>query len=240
MIYYTVRPGDTVYRLAARFNVPVNAILAANPGLYPYNLLVGQQIMIPVEQSPGQGSPAACIFPNELNLRQQLRKLWEEHVAWTRMTLMDAAAGSPGLEQTANRLLRNATDMADALRPLYGDANANRFGNLIHDHLTIALDLVNAAKAGNAQAAQEAEKKWYANADQIAQFLNSINPYIDREAFRQMLYTHLALTKDEATSLLNRDYARSIALYDQIQNQALGMADAMANGIVRQFPQLFR
>lgn len=44
---YFVQPGDTLYRIAARVNVPVAAILTANPGLDPYSLYVGQRILIP-------------------------------------------------------------------------------------------------------------------------------------------------------------------------------------------------
>lgn len=44
---YTIRAGDTVFALAQRFQVSVNAILAANPGLNPNALRIGQQICIP-------------------------------------------------------------------------------------------------------------------------------------------------------------------------------------------------
>jgi hypothetical protein len=43
-------------------------------------------------------------------------------------------------------------------------------------HLVLAAQLVKDAKAGNSQAGEEAEKKWYANADEIAALLSSINP----------------------------------------------------------------
>jgi serine protease Do len=45
---YTINAGDTLYRIAARYNITINQILQANPGLDPYRLYIGQQIHIPV------------------------------------------------------------------------------------------------------------------------------------------------------------------------------------------------
>jgi LysM repeat protein len=244
VFYYQIKPGDTIYKLSTRFNIPAELILSVNPGINPNNLLIGQRILIPTETgTPGNGSQpgnSGGISLRELKLRQDLRKLWEEHVAWTRMAILSTAAGSPDLDPTAARLLRNADDMGAALKPLYGEGNGARFADLIREHLNIALRLVTAAKQGDNQAAREEERRWYANADQIAAFTNSINPNINEEAFRNMLYTHIALTKEQALAILGGDYEKGIALYDQIEDQALDMADAMADGIVRQFPTVFR
>ncbi|NMA24378.1 MAG: LysM peptidoglycan-binding domain-containing protein [Clostridiales bacterium] len=236
-MFYTIKPGDTIYAIASEYQTTVSEILASNPGLTPYNLIVGQQIIIP---APSRAPDWAGISINEMKLINTLRSLWEQHVAWTRMAIVSAEAGSPDLRFTVDRLLRNPSDMADALRPLYGDQKADTFGRLVYEHLSIALQLVNAAKAGNTQAARDAEQRWYQNADKIAAYLNTINPYINKDDFRRMFHTHLALTKDEAVNRLNRNYARDIALYDRIENQALEMADMMSEGIVRQFPNMFR
>lgn len=45
---YVIRAGDTYFRLAQRFNTTVAAISAANPGVNPNNLQIGQVICIPV------------------------------------------------------------------------------------------------------------------------------------------------------------------------------------------------
>ena len=45
---YVIQAGDTLYFIARRFNIPVNVLLMANPGIDPYNLMIGQQICIPV------------------------------------------------------------------------------------------------------------------------------------------------------------------------------------------------
>lgn len=55
-----------------------------------------------------------------------------------------------------------------------------------------------------------------------------------------MFYEHLALTKSEAVSILNKDYQSSVKLYDKIEKEALEMADAITAAIVKQFPQVFQ
>ncbi|MCL6560644.1 MAG: LysM peptidoglycan-binding domain-containing protein [Firmicutes bacterium] len=50
---YTIRTGDTFFSLARRFNTTVEAIMAANPGVSPTNLQIGQVICIPVPPMPG-------------------------------------------------------------------------------------------------------------------------------------------------------------------------------------------
>ncbi len=50
---YTIRAGDAYYNLAARFRVTVAALQAANPGVNPNNLVIGQTICIPVPPVSG-------------------------------------------------------------------------------------------------------------------------------------------------------------------------------------------
>lgn len=44
---YTIRPGDNLYTISRRYNTTVNRIIAANPGIVPTNLRVGQRIRVP-------------------------------------------------------------------------------------------------------------------------------------------------------------------------------------------------
>ena len=170
-----------------------------------------------------------------VHVRDCFRLLWEQHVYWTRMVILGIAFGLPDLEPTTNRLLRNATDFARLFCRFYGNEIAAEFGHLVKDHLVIAAELVNAAKAGNSKAAAEAEKKWYKNADEIICFLNHINPCWSTERMRIMWYKHLTLTKEEAVATLNKNYTKSIDIFNQIEKEALMMADDFANGIICQF-----
>jgi hypothetical protein len=170
-----------------------------------------------------------------------MRKLWEDHITWTRLFLVSAIAGLPDTQPTAERLLLNQTDIGNAIKPFYADAAGARLTSLLRDHILIAVDLVGAAKAGDSAKVAAARALWYSNADDIAAFLAAANPrnWPQRE-MRSMMREHLDLTLVEATARLRGDWALDIATYDKIHNQALAMADMLSAGIIAQFPQGFR
>ncbi|GKU76410.1 acetylglutamate kinase [Paenibacillus sp. L3-i20] len=176
---------------------------------------------------------------SKVALNQKLRTLWEQHVFWTRLTINSIVGRLPDEKQTTARLLRNPTDFASLLQPLYGADIAHKFATLFTEHLTIAAELVTALRDGHTAAAADAKKRWYANADALALFLHQINPFWSREEWQRMLYEHLKLTTDEAATRLAGNYDENIALSDEIEIQALEMADMMTNGIIQQFPALF-
>ena len=143
------------------------------------------------------------------------------------------------MDLVTSRLLQNPKDFEEALKPFYGNKIASSFADLFTNHLVIAAQLVKAAKAGDSNAAKDAEKRWYSNADKIAAFLAGINPYWSQDKWKRMLYEHLAMTKSEAVYMLTKNYGAGITEYDKIEKQALKMADVMAYGIIKQFPDIF-
>lgn len=179
------------------------------------------------------------VTESEMALRDTIRMLWEQHSVWTRLAIMSIVAGSPDEELVVARLLRNPKDFEEVLRLFYGDEVAAEFNKLLTSHLVIASEIVKASKAGNTDAAADAEKRWYQNGDQIAELLSISNPYWYFENWQTMLYEHLALVKAEAVAILTSDYEKGISVYDDIEMQALEMADMMADGIVKQFPERF-
>ncbi|MGZ7050228.1 MAG: hypothetical protein ACXVHO_09490 [Methanobacterium sp.] len=167
--------------------------------------------------------------------------LWEEHVAWTRLAIISLVdiKDENETQATLNRLLRNTKDMAEVCKMFYGEDAANTFDSLMHDHLTIAAELVQDAVAGDSEKADDTEKRWYANADEIAATLQTLNPNWKEEEMKSMLYEHLRLTKKEAVDRITKDYVASVETYDEIEKQAREMADGFSHGIIMQFPDRF-
>jgi hypothetical protein len=180
-------------------------------------------------------TPGAAVF------HDQMRKLWEDHVTWTRLAIVTFADGSAGFDATAGRLLQNQVDIGDAIKPFYGDAAGNQLTALLHDHITIAVELLQAAKAGDTTAFNDANTRWYANADDIADFLATANPKSWPQAtMRAAMKEHLDQTLAEASHELGGKYAASVADYDAIHAHILDMADVLSSGIIKAFPSAFK
>src|SRR4051812_27433822 len=169
-----------------------------------------------------------------------MRQLWEEHVTWTRLYIVSAAAGLPDTQATAQRLLDNQRDIGNAVAEFYGKAAGDKLTALLRDHILTAADLVTAAKAGDQAKMATAKKKWYENANEIAAFLHGANPNNwPLATLQSAMKTHLDRTLDEASHQLHGDYAAGIKDYDAIENHMLMMADILSSGIIKQFPKKF-
>lgn len=172
-------------------------------------------------------------------LRESMRTLWTDHVVWTRNYIVSALANDPATSVVAARLLRNQEDIGNAVKPYYGSDAGNRLTALLKDHITIAVDVVAAAKAGDAARLAGADRRWHANAADIATFLAEANPNWTRDALLAMLNEHLRLTTEETKARLEKRWADDVRIYDQVFAQAMQMADALTDGIVKQFPNRF-
>lgn len=185
--------------------------------------------------------PAAAPADPRADFRDAMRKLWEDHVTWTRLYIVSAVAGLPDAGATAQRLLQNQADIGDAIKPFYGEAAGARLTALLRQHILTAADLITAAKAGDDAAVRAASARWYANADSIAAFLAGANPSNwPAGVIRSNMHHHLDLTLAEATARLKGDWAADIAAYDAIHAHILQLADVLSAGIIAQFPDKVR
>jgi len=222
----------------------VAAVLAA--------AVVGGGFALGAQASPGDATqPAATAMHDmsemshglthtQLAFHDAMRKLWEDHITWTRLFIVSFAADLPDLQQTTDRLLQNQVDIGDAVKPFYGNAAGRRLTQLLTTHITTAATLLQAAKDGDTQAFDDAKAAWYANAVEIARFLHKANPaQWPLKDLRTMMRDHLDLTLAEAADRLAGDFQKDIADYDAVHVEILQMADMLSGGIIAQFPDRF-
>jgi hypothetical protein len=187
------------------------------------------------------GPAAAKEKMSRAGFAADMRKLWEDHITWTRLFIVDALGNLPSKAATTDRLLQNQTDIGNAIKPFYGDAAGTKLTGLLRDHILIAADLVGAAAAGDKAKQDAANQRWLANADEIAALLTAADRHHWPAATtKQMMHEHLELTTKEVVAHLSKDYKGSVAAYDAVHAQILHMADALSSGIEATFPNKFR
>jgi hypothetical protein len=170
-----------------------------------------------------------------------MRKLWEDHITWTRLYIVSAVADLPDKDATTKRLLQNQTDIGNAVKPFFGNDAGDKLTALLKDHILIAAGLIDAAKAGDAARKEDAAKRWNANADEIAAFLSGANPKNwAADEMKSMMREHLQATTAEVVAHLTKDWTADIAAYVKVHEQILRMADMLSSGIEKQFPEKFK
>lgn len=185
------------------------------------------------------GAQPAAISSNALELRQGMRGLWADHVVWTRAYIVAALADDPSAASALDRLMRNQEELGSAIAPYYGAAAGAGLTELLKEHISIAGEVVGAAKAKDDSKLKDADARWHRNAEEIATFLSAANPGWSQVDLVRMLNEHLSLTTQQATFRLEQNWREDTATFDRIYDQAMMMADALSDGVIRQFPSRF-
>jgi hypothetical protein len=192
-----------------------------------------------VKQFPDRYRATAGMSQGATSLRLALSRLWSDHVIWTRQYIISAVAGAADAETAAGRLLKNQDDVGAAVASVYGDAAGKQLTGLLKQHITIAVEIIDAAKKGDDAKFTEANARWDRNVDEIAVLLSSANPNWPQSDVRDLLMQHLNLTRKEVTAHLHKKYAEDVEAFDEILTEILTVADVLATGIVKQFPDKF-
>lgn len=186
----------------------------------------------PMRQNPQMSQKAG-------EFKADMRVLWMEHAIWTERYVVSAIAGLEDQEEILARLLKNQDDIGNAVKPFYGEAAGNKLAQLLREHILIAGKLVEAAKSGNQADFQKYNTEWFKNADTLTDFLTSANPHFNKNTIKEMFYMHLKLVTDSAVARLKKDWNGDIAAFDKNEAHLIHMADALTEGILKQFPNKF-
>jgi hypothetical protein len=173
-------------------------------------------------------------------LHSTLQELWADHMQWTYATVDAFFHNTDALDPTLHRLLTNQSDIGGAIASFYGDEAGDQLTELLTTHIDLAVPVLQAAQAADGDALGAATDDWYANAQEIADFLSAANPdNWPQTATRPALEMHIDQTTAYAVDLLEGNYAKAIQDYDAAFDHMMDLADILAAGIVEQFPDRF-
>lgn len=187
-------------------------------------------------RGPSRPSHHGSMTSPSAALRQDMRKLWTDHVVWTRAYIVAAIADQPDAQAAADRLMKNQEDIGAAFAKFYGKTAGDRLTGLLKDHIAIAVDIIKFARAGDKPSQQKADAEWHRNGEAIAAFLSQANPHWPRAVLAGMMNTHLSTTAAEVVARLTKDWSADVRAFDEVHGHILEMSDALADGIEKQFP----
>src|SRR5690348_6652674 len=124
--------------------------LLAVPAIAPV-ALVCATLAVAAPSAHTTARPAASAA-RQLAFHDGMRKLWEDHITWTRLAIVSFAGNLPDLPATEQRLLRNQVDIGNAVKPYYGRRAGNRLTALLRQHILGAVALLQAARSGDSAA----------------------------------------------------------------------------------------
>ncbi len=204
--------------------------------------LIGSFMISISYAEPIKGKTTGTMLCNKsvIDLRMSMRKLWEDHITYTRNYIISALAELQDTAKIAERLLKNQDSIGEAIKPFYGEEAGKKLAALLRDHILIAAEVVTSAKKGTQEEFLTANKKWEANAEDIATFLSGANPNWPKQELINSLYKHLTVTTGEVVSRLKKDWDGDISYYDKGHDHILMLADTLTEGIVKQFPGKFK
>ena len=187
--------------------------------------------------APAFAAPADTTVPASPKLHATMRELWQGHAETTREYAMAVKAGDAAAEKkAADAVVANAKKIADAVGSFYGDAAGKKMLELLAGHWGGVKALTDAGKAGDNAASSKAMQDLGSNADEIANFLSGANPNLPAPTVKGLLVTHAGHHAALIGDIMKGDNAAAAKTWTAMQAHMNTIADALSDGIAKQFP----
>ncbi len=187
------------------------------------------------------GAKPAMVSTKLADTRAALRDLWIGHVFWVRNDVIATFDGNKDAAAAAERqVVANAKSIAGSIEPFYGKPASDQLFNLLAGHWGAIKAYLDAAHAGNKAGEDAAMKKLLANADEIARFLGGANPNLPVDVLKGLLTAHGSHHVQQINEVKARQFDAEAKTWAAMSSHMYVIADALADGIAKQFPDKFR
>ncbi|WP_125153226.1 hypothetical protein [Clostridium rectalis] len=169
----------------------------------------------------------------KINLTNKIRMLSSQHTAWIRMLITSIITDSKDEKFIAKRLIKNLVDINMVLKEFYLESVVVKLSELVKNHIEFTIRYIKAVNNESKKEADSIEIEWKTNAIKVANLLKNFNSHCDKNYWEVNLERYLGLIKSEIVYILNKDYEKSIIIYDEIEKQNLYMADTIIEAILK-------
>lgn len=186
-------------------------------------------------RAAGDANPARVV-----EMRQAFRDLWVGHVFLVQHVVSDNAMITVEERDAAEReFMANAQQIASMITPFYGEVESQKFLSLLDIHGRAVRAYSEATAAGDKPGQDVALARLESNADDFADFLSHLNPYLQKDNVRSLMAVHGADHVFQINQDRERNYARLWGAWPMIRRHAYVIADTLTTALVKQFPSQF-
>lgn len=208
----------------------------------PLMLAAALALAVPGLASAYTAAPAdAATTATLTDTKAALRDLWIGHVFWVRNVVDARFEGDNAAAAAAERqVVANAKAIAGAIEPFYGKAASDQLFTLLAGHWGAIKGYLDATYAGDKPGADAAFQALLKNADEIAVFLGGANPNLPVDALKGLLTAHGAHHVQQIGEFKAKQFDAEAKTWAAMTHHMYVIADALADGIAKQFPDKFR
>lgn len=183
-----------------------------------------------------QAAPAAAPVAAP-KLQAAMRSLWHGHVVHTREYAMAVHAHDTAKAKAAEEaVVANAKQIANAVAGFYGKPAGEQTLQLLAGHWGGVKALTDATAAKDTAGEQKAMADLNTNVTAIAKFFSGANPNLPENAVQSLFAMHVAHHVSQISQIMSGDTKGEQATWTQMQAHMNTIADALAGGIAKQFP----
>lgn len=192
---------------------------------------------------PATAAKATAATANPVKVdatKMALRDLWSGHIFWERSMAVAKLAGNKSAEDVAEKqVVANAQAIAGAIEPFYGAEAKDKLFKLLAGHHAAIKAYLYAAADNSAAKEKQATDDLLKNADEIATFLSGANPHLPKDTLLGLLQAHGGHHMSQIEQLKAKDYAKEANTWGDMSQHMYVIADALADGLAKQFPEKF-
>lgn len=186
-------------------------------------------------------APAAVVSVKLADTRAALRDLWIGHVFWVRNVVEARFDNNDAAAAAAERqVVANAHAIAGAIEPFYGKAASDKLFTLLAGHWGAVKGYLDATRAGDKSGQDKAMTALLANANEIAVFLGGANPNLPVDVLKGLLTAHGSHHVQQIQEFQAKQFDDEAKTWAAMSHHMYMIADALADGIAKQFPDKFR
>ncbi|HET8691657.1 MAG TPA: hypothetical protein VFM30_05965 [Steroidobacteraceae bacterium] len=183
----------------------------------------------------------AVIATKLADARAAQRDLWIGHVFWVRNVVLATFEGDREAATAAEaQVVTNAKAIAASIEPFYGKPASEQLFKLLAGHWGAIKADLDAAHAGDKAGRDAAMAKLLANAEEIAKFLSGANPNLPHDTVKGLLVAHGSHHVQQISEVKARQFDAEAKTWAAMSTHMYVIADALADGTAKQFPDKFR